>query len=166
MSEDSKISVTIKGDGSYASPWIVAHGFPSEVRKYLIEAFDIPESESEGLSLAQLTANAAASFKALTAASLGLDGRIEGNSGKRVTRKKKAEPKQEEPKAQEVADTSAGGNVSPESEPQEGDSILDQIAAAQSVQELTALFRVDPQAFKRDEVKAALKARRAEIDGK
>jgi len=67
LSPDDESSLTIKYDGTYAAPWLVLKGHPSNVRSQLIQAFGYEEDALEGVTLAELAAKAAIDAAAMYA---------------------------------------------------------------------------------------------------
>lgn len=69
MSEQDNIpTITIKGEGREAL-WLVLRGSAEQMRQQLLDIFEFPESECEGLALIELALNADTTLKAMSTAS-------------------------------------------------------------------------------------------------
>lgn len=72
-----QISVTIKGDGKDAT-WIVFHGNVAEVRRQIVEVFELTEEGDEKAPLYDLVNEATRTFKTTGNVSSALGGRVIG----------------------------------------------------------------------------------------
>ena len=138
----SEISVTIKHDGKFDSPWIVFKGTVASVKTQIIEAFGL-EGAAE-FTLAELTLEAASIAKGTRTAAKGLGGRVvkEGTDSSEPTGK--------------AAWNAAKGAPEP---PSRKDELLAEIASEGSIDRLKRLWAENQDEFKDAELTAAWSAK-------
>lgn len=159
MSE--KVTATIKADKGYDAPWLVFNGTPEEIRQQIITTFGFDTAWGTDIAISELVLEASKNFAATYRVSTELGGKAIKSSktkasgsapsgGSEATKGQLPAPAKEEKK--EPADPQA-------------DPLLEQIAAATSLDDLTRIWKQNQKAFQqRPEVGKAVKERRAAID--
>lgn len=142
---DAEVSVTLKHDGKYEAPWIVFRGSPEQVKADIIEALGWDKDAGDGKSLLELVHQADKQAKAEYGVKAHLGGRTISKE-----RKSSTESVSE--------DTSAEAEAA-----EEGNPLLAQIAAVNTVDDLKKLWAENQEAFKDGELMTVWKARGKEL---